>query len=72
MLTILFIALAAVIGVAVGAYSHKYLARVTGAPSNLSAANAPSAVATLVAHGEASATAAISSAADAAVAKIKA
>lgn len=71
MLTILFIALAAVIGIVVGAYSHKWLAKVTGAPANLSVGNAPEAAAALVAHGESAAAQAISSVADAAMRKIK-
>lgn len=72
MLTLLLYAGLFVIGVAVGAYSHKWFAKVTGAPSNLSVATAPAAVSTLVAHGEAAAVSAITSASVAAVAKIKA
>jgi hypothetical protein len=51
MLTLICLFVALAIGVAVGAYSHKYLAKVTGAPSNLTVASAPGAVAALVDHG---------------------
>ena len=40
MLTLALYALVFVIGVAVGAYSHKWLAKVTGAPANLTPATA--------------------------------
>lgn len=39
-MTLLFLALAFLIGLVVGAYSHKWLAKVTGAPANLTAASA--------------------------------
>ncbi len=64
--TLVFVALALLIGVAVGAYSHKWLAKVTGAPSNITSASAESAVAALVAHGKGAALAAVDTAAEAA------
>lgn len=70
MLTILFVALALLIGVAVGAYSHKWLAKVTGAPSNVTLATAPAAIATVADHGVAAAHAAIDDVAAAAKATV--
>lgn len=57
MILLLIAVLAA--GVVIGAYSHKWLAKVTGAPSNLSAATAPAAIGAVVAHGVDAAHAAI-------------
>ena len=66
MLTLICLFIVLAIGVVVGAYSHKYLAKVTGAPSNLTVASAPAVVDTLVQHGKSAALAAIDSAAEAA------
>lgn len=70
MLTILLVVIALLIGLAIGAYSHKWLAKVTGAPANLTPANAAataeSAAAALLTHGKAAALSAIDSAAEAA------
>lgn len=63
--------LALLIGAIMGAYSHKWLAKVTGAPSNLSVGNAPAAANALVAHGEVAAAEAIGKVADAAMNKIR-
>jgi hypothetical protein len=74
MLTLVFaVLLALLIGIAVGAYSHKWLAKVTGAPSNLTVATAPAALAAVADHGVAAAHAAIddvAAAAKASVAKV--
>lgn len=59
------------IGLVVGAYSHKWLKSITGAPSNLSTANAGAAVSALVSHGEDAAVKAIGDVHDAAVAAVK-
>lgn len=59
-------ALVLVLGVVIGAYSHKWLAKVTGAPANITPATAQDAVDSLVAHGKGAALAAIDYTAEAA------
>lgn len=48
MLILILYVLLFVVGVVVGAYSHKWLAKVTGAPANLTVATAPAAAAAAV------------------------
>lgn len=47
-MSLLVLLLVFVIGLIVGAYSHKWLAKVTGAPANLTVANAAGAAKTAV------------------------
>lgn len=66
MFLILLLLAVLAVGVVIGAYSHKWLAKVTGAPSNLSPATAEAAASALLAHGTVAAMAAIDSTAEAA------
>lgn len=54
------------IGLLIGAYSHKWLQSVTGAPDKLTPANAGAAVDSLVSHAKGAAYAAVDTAAEAA------
>lgn len=59
----LILILVAAVSLVVGAYSHKWLASVTGAPAKLTTSNAAAAVSSLVAHGTDAAHTAIDTAA---------